>query len=106
MALVVVDTPVEGSLFYVSNSAFHSHSLKVVSAVDRALRRVPVNGGACRSPMLSNMIIDITFPRRSLVFSQSCCEVSFSLSDVGGVAVGVTDLIGRSLSVLRLVLVC
>ena len=42
--------------------------------------------------MLSDAIVDIAFPRRSFVFSQSSCEVSASLTDVGGVAVGATDL--------------
>ena len=42
--------------------------------------------------MFSNEILEITFPRRPLVFSQSCCEVSASLSDVGGLAVGAIDL--------------
>ena len=42
--------------------------------------------------MFSNVIIEITFPRRPLVFSQPCCEVSASLSDVGGLAVGAIDL--------------
>ena len=41
--------------------------------------------------MFSNVIVDIPFPRRSFVFSQSSCEVSASLTDVGGVAVGATD---------------
>ena len=45
-----------------------------------------------KSVMFSNVIIEITFPRRPLVFSQSCCEVSASLSDVGGLAVGAIDL--------------
>ena len=39
--------------------------------------------------MLSKVIVDVSFPisRRLIVFSQSFCEVSASLSDVGGVAV-------------------
>ena len=53
--------------------------------------------------IFGNMIVDITFPRRSSVFSQSCCEVSASLSDVRGLAVGAIDLMNRSLSVPRLV---
>ena len=40
-----------------------------------------------KSVMFSNVIVDIAFPRRSFVFSQSSCEVSASLTDVGGVAV-------------------
>ena len=42
--------------------------------------------------MFSDVIADLTFPRRSPVFSQSCSEVSVSLSDVGGVAIGAIDL--------------
>ena len=42
--------------------------------------------------MLSNVIVHIAFPRRSFVSSQSSCEVPASLTDVGGVAVGATDL--------------
>ena len=39
--------------------------------------------------MLSKVIVNVSFPipRRLIVFSQSCCEVSASLSDVGSVAV-------------------
>ena len=39
------------------------------------------------------------------MFSQSGCEVSASLIDVGGVPVGAVDLINWSLSVPRLFLV-
>ena len=56
-----------------------------------------------KSVMFSNMIVDIIFPRRSFVLSQSSCEVSDSLTDVGGVAVGAIDLIYCSLSVPRFV---
>ena len=49
--------------------------------------------------MFSNVIVDIIFPRRSFVLSQSSCEVSDSLTDVGGVVVGAIDLIYCSLSV-------
>ena len=56
-----------------------------------------------KSVMFGNVIVDIAFPRRSLVFSQSSAEVSASLTDVGGVAVGATDLIHCSLSVPRFV---
>ena len=55
--------------------------------------------------VFSNVIVEIIFPRRWLVFSQSCCEVFVSLADVGGVAVGAIDSINRSLSVPRFVLV-
>ena len=56
-----------------------------------------------KSVMFRNVIVDIAFPRCSFVFSQSSCEVSASLTDVGGVAVGEIDLIYCSLSVLRFV---
>ena len=55
--------------------------------------------------MFSNVIVDITISRRSFVFSQSCLEVPASLSDVGSLAVGAFDLVNRSLSVVRFVLV-
>ena len=56
-----------------------------------------------KSVMFSNVIVDIAFPRRSFVFSQSSCEVSAGLTDVEGVVVGATDLIYCSLSVPRFV---
>ena len=65
----------------------------------------PVNSVVRESVMFSNVIVDIAFPRHSFVRSQSSCEVSASLTDVGGVAVGTNDLIHYSLSVLRLVFV-
>ena len=86
-------TPVEGNLF------------QVVGAVGYALRRVPVSSVVRKLVMFSNVIVDIAFPRRSFVFSQSSCEVSASLTDVGGVAVGAIDLIHCSLSVPRFVFV-
>ena len=52
------------------------------------MRRVPVNSVVRKSVMFSNVIVDIAFPQRFFVFSQSSCEVSASLTDVGGVAVG------------------
>ena len=55
--------------------------------------------------VFSNAIVDIAFPRCSFVFSQSSCEVSASLTDVGGVAVGAIDLMHYSLSVPRFVFV-
>ena len=67
------------------------------------MRRVPVNSVVCKSVMFSIVIVDIAFPRRLFVFSQSGCEVSASLTDVGGVAVGAIDLIYCSLSVPRFV---
>ena len=42
--------------------------------------------------MFSNVIVDVSFPRRSLVFSQSCCELSSSFSETGSVAVGAIEL--------------
>ena len=50
-----------------------------------------------------NVIVYITISSRSFVFSQSRVEVSSSLSNVGGLAVGAFDLINRSLSVARFV---
>ena len=79
--------------------------MKAVGAVGQALRRVPVNSVVRKSVMFSNVIVDIAFPRRSFVFSQSSCEVSASLTDVGGVAVGAIDLMHYSLSVPRFVFV-
>ena len=80
-------TPVEGSLFQVSKPVFQGQSLKVVGAVGLALRRVPVNSVVCKSVMFSNVIVDSAFPCCSFVFSQSSCEVSASLTNVGGMAV-------------------
>ena len=65
----------------------------------------PVNSVVHESMMFRNLIVDIAFPRRSFVSNQSSCEVSASLTDVGGVAVGTIDLIHCSLSVLRFVFV-
>ena len=51
--------------------------------------------------IFSNVMVDINLPRLMLVFSQSFCEVSASLFDVEGLAVGrAVDPINRSLSVL------
>ena len=52
-----------------------------------------------KSVLFSNVIVDIAFPRRSFVFSQSGCEVSASLT--GGVPVGAVDLLNWSLSLPR-----
>ena len=65
----------------------------MVGALGYALHRVLVNGVVRKSVMFSNMIVDIAFPRRSFVRSQSNCEVSAGHTNVGGVAVGGTDLI-------------
>ena len=56
-----------------------------------------------KSVVFRNVIVDITISSRSFVFSQPCVEVSTSLSNVGGLAVGAFDLINRSLYVVRLV---
>ena len=58
-----------------------------------------------KSVMFSNVIVDIAFLGRSFVFSQSGCEVSASLINLGGVTVGAIDLINCSLSVPRFVFV-
>ena len=58
-----------------------------------------------KSVMLSNEIVDIAFPPHSFVFRKSSCEVSASLTDVEGVAVGTIDLIYCSLSVPRFIFV-
>ena len=79
--------------------------MKIVSTVGYTLCRVPVDSVVRKSMMFSNVIVDITISRRSFVFSQSCLEVPASLSDVGGLAVGAFDLVNRSLSVVRFVLV-
>ena len=69
------------------------------------MRRVPVNSVVRKSVVFSNVIVDIAFPRCSFVFSQSSCEVSASLTGVGGLAVGVIDHIPCSLPVSRFVFV-
>ena len=79
--------------------------MKIVSAVGYTLSRVPVDSVVRKSMMFSNVIVDITISRRTFVFSQSCLQVPASLSDVGGLAVGAFDLVNRSLSVVRFVLV-
>ena len=53
--------------------------------------------------LFRNVIVDITISSRSFVFSQSRVEVSTSLSNVGGLAVGAFDLMNRSLLVVRFV---
>ena len=58
-----------------------------------------------KSVMFSNVTVDIAFPLRSFVLSQSSCEVFAGLTDVGDAAVGATDLIHCSLSVSRVVFV-
>ena len=56
-----------------------------------------------KSVMFSSVIVDIAFPRRLFVFGQSTCEVSASLTDVGGMAVRAIDLIYCCLSVPQFV---
>ena len=46
------------------------------------MRRVAVNSVVRKSMLFSNVIVEITFPRRPLVFSWSCSEVSAGVSDV------------------------
>ena len=53
--------------------------------------------------MYSNVIAGITISRKSFVFSQSCVEVSASLTNVGSLAVGAFDLVKCSLSVVGFV---
>ena len=63
----------------------------------------PVNVVVCQLMMYSNAIVDITISRGSFVFSQSCVQVSASLTDVGSLAVGAFDLVNCSLSVVGFV---
>ena len=49
------------------------------------------------------MIVDITISCGSFVFSQSCVQVSASLTDVGSLAVGAFDLVNCSPSVVGFV---
>ena len=69
------------------------------------MRRVLVNNVVRKSVIFSNVIVNIAFRRRLFVFSQSSCEVSASLTDVGGAAVGAIDVINCSLSVPQFVFV-
>ena len=57
----------------------------------------------CQLMMYSNVITGITISRSSFVFSQSCVEVSASLTDTGSLAVGAFDLVNCSLSVVGFV---
>jgi len=57
----------------------------------------------CQLMMFSNVIVGITFLRRSFVFSQSRVKVSASLANVGSLAVGAFDLVNCSLSVVGFV---
>ena len=55
--------------------------------------------------VFSNVIVDVTIPRHSSVFSQSSVQISASLTDICGLAVAAFDLINCSLSVPWLVFV-
>ena len=55
--------------------------------------------------VLSNVIVDVTIPRRSFVFGQSRAENSAGLTDVRSLAVAAFDFVYYSLSVLSLVFV-
>ena len=58
-----------------------------------------------KSVTFSDVIIDIAFPCRPFVLSQSSCKVSACITDVRGVAVGAIDLTHCSSSVPRFVFV-
>ena len=52
--------------------------------------------------MFSNVIVDVTIPRRSFVFGQSRAKVSAGFTNVSSLAVAAFDLaVYCSLSVLR-----
>ena len=55
--------------------------------------------------VFSNVIVAVTVPRHSFVFSQSSVQISAGLTDISGLAVTVFGLINCSWSVLRLVFV-
>ena len=55
--------------------------------------------------VLSNVIVDVTIPRRSFVFDQSRAKVSASFTNVRSLAVASFDLVHCSLSVLPFVFV-
>ena len=55
--------------------------------------------------VLSNVIVDVTIPRRSFVFGQSRAKVSAGFTNVSSLAVAAFDLVYCSLSVLRFVFV-
>ena len=55
--------------------------------------------------MLSNVIVDVTIPRRTFVFGQSRAKVSAGFTNVRSLAVAAFDLVYCSLSVLRFVFV-
>ena len=53
--------------------------------------------------VLSNVIVDVTIPCRSVVFGQSRAKVSVGFSNVRSLVVAAFDLVYCSLSVLRFV---
>ena len=55
--------------------------------------------------MLSNVIVDVTIPRRSFVFGQSRAKVSAGFTNVRSLPFAAFDLVYCSLSVLRSVFV-
>ena len=55
--------------------------------------------------VLSNVIVDVTIPRRSFVFGLSRAKVSADFTNVRRLAVAAFDLVYWSLSVLRFVFV-
>ena len=60
---------------------------------------MPVNVVVCLLMMYSNVIVDISISHGSFVFSQSCVQVSASLTNVGSLAVRAFNLVNCSLSV-------
>ena len=74
----------------------------VVSVVGNTCSRVPVDSVICLWMVFSNVIVDVTVPRRTSVFSQSSVQISAGLTDISGLAVAAFDLINCSLSVPRL----
>ena len=55
--------------------------------------------------VFSDVIVDVTIPRRSFVFGQSRAKVSAGFTNLRNLAVAAFDLVYCSLSVLRFVLV-
>ena len=55
--------------------------------------------------VLSNVIVDVTIPHRSIVFGQSRAKVSAVFINVRSLAVAAFDLVYFSLSVLRFLFV-
>ena len=55
--------------------------------------------------VFSKVVVDVTIPRHSFVFRQSCAKVSAGFTNVRSLAVAAFDLVCCSLSVLRFVFV-